>query len=104
MAFSKLIENVAFRLISLAVTELPKDVQRRIKEAYDEEQSEIGKTQLKTILENIDLAEAMWIFVVERFGPVVVTIDSKGNSLHERVVRDVRNNVQYTYEKIGLKI
>jgi fumarate hydratase subunit alpha len=57
MDFSRLIEDVGLRLISLAVTELPKDVQSRIKKAYDEEQSEIGKTQLKTILENIDLAE-----------------------------------------------
>jgi fumarate hydratase subunit alpha len=57
MDFSRLIEDVGFRLISLAVTELPKDVQSRIKKAYDEEQSAIGKTQLKTILENIDLAE-----------------------------------------------
>jgi fumarate hydratase subunit alpha len=57
MDFPRLIEDVGFRLISLAVTELPKDVQSRIKKAYDEERSAIGKTQLKTILENIDLAE-----------------------------------------------
>jgi fumarate hydratase subunit alpha len=57
MDFSRLIEDVGFRLISLAVTELPKDIQSSIRKAYDEEQSEIGKTQLKTILENIDLAE-----------------------------------------------
>lgn len=53
--------------------------------------------------EDLGMAEAMWIFEVERFGPVIVTIDSKGNSLHERLTRDVRNNVQHIYEKIGLK-
>jgi fumarate hydratase subunit beta len=52
---------------------------------------------------DLGMAEAMWIFEVERFGPVVVTIDSKGNSLHEQVARDVRNNLQHIYEKIGLK-
>jgi fumarate hydratase subunit beta len=52
---------------------------------------------------DLGMAEAMWIFDVERFGPVVVTIDSKGNSLHEKVARDVRDNVQHIYEKIGLK-
>lgn len=52
---------------------------------------------------DLGMAEAMWIFEVERFGPVVVTIDSKGNSLHEQVARDVRNNIQHIYEKIGLK-
>jgi len=53
--------------------------------------------------EDLGMAEAMWIFEVKRFGPVIVTIDSKGNSLHERLNRDVRNNVQRIYEKIGLK-
>lgn len=52
---------------------------------------------------DLGMAEAMWIFEVERFGPVVVTIDSKGNSLHEQVARDVRKNIQQIYEKIGLK-
>jgi fumarate hydratase subunit beta len=52
---------------------------------------------------DLGMAEAMWIFEVERFGPVVVTIDSKGNSLHEQIGRDVRNNIQHIYEKIGLK-
>jgi fumarate hydratase subunit beta len=52
---------------------------------------------------DLGMAEAMWIFDVERFGPVVVTIDSKGNSLHEKVAREVRDNVQHIYEKIGLR-
>ncbi len=52
---------------------------------------------------DLGMAEAMWIFEVERFGPVVVTIDSKGNSLHEQIARDVHNNIQHIYEKIGLK-
>jgi fumarate hydratase subunit beta len=53
--------------------------------------------------EDLGMAEAMWIFEVKRFGPVIVTIDSKGNSLHERLSRDVRANIQHIYEKIGLK-
>jgi len=53
--------------------------------------------------DDLGMAEAMWVFEVEKFGPVVVTIDSKGNSLHEQVTRDVRNNVQHIYEKIGLR-
>lgn len=52
---------------------------------------------------DLGMAEAMWIFEVEKFGPVVVTIDSKGNSLHEQVARDVRRNVQHIYERIGLR-
>ena len=59
MNFSKVIDEVGFRLISLAVTELPKDVRAKITKAYQEEQNPIGKTQLKTILEDIDLADNM---------------------------------------------
>jgi fumarate hydratase subunit alpha len=59
MDLSKVIEDVGFRLISLAVTKLPKDVQQKLGQACDTEETEIGKTQLKTILEDIELAERM---------------------------------------------
>jgi fumarate hydratase subunit alpha len=59
MDFSKVIEDVGFQLISLAVTDLPLDVRNRLKQAYDNEKSEIGRTQLKTILENIELADKL---------------------------------------------
>lgn len=57
MTFEKTVENVAVKLLQLAVTELPKDVKRTIQRAYNEEESEAGKTQLDAILHNIDLAE-----------------------------------------------
>jgi len=59
MNFSKVIDDVGFKLISLAVTDLPKDVRDKITKAYEEEQSPIGKTQLKTIIEDIQLADDM---------------------------------------------
>jgi fumarate hydratase subunit beta len=52
---------------------------------------------------DLGMAEAMWIFEVEDFGPIVVTIDSKGNSLHEQVAHDVRSNIQSIYQKLGLR-
>jgi tartrate dehydratase alpha subunit/fumarate hydratase class I-like protein len=55
MDVSKVIEDVGFRLITLAVTKLPQDVQVKLKEAYAKEETEIGKTQLRTILENVKL-------------------------------------------------
>jgi fumarate hydratase subunit alpha len=57
LRFEDVIENVAVRLLQLAATKLPKDVKEALKAAYCEEESEIGKTQLKAILENIELAE-----------------------------------------------
>jgi fumarate hydratase subunit beta len=52
---------------------------------------------------DLGMAEAMWIFEVENFGPIVVTIDSKGSSLHDRVALEVRRNIQSIYQKLGLK-
>jgi len=54
---SRIIESVAFNLIRTAVIYLPEDVKHVLEKAYAEETSNIGKTQLKAILDNIKLAE-----------------------------------------------
>jgi len=51
------VEDVAVNLLRFAVTELPKDVKQALQKAYREETSDAGKTQLKAILDNMDLAE-----------------------------------------------
>lgn len=56
MVSGKVVENIANKLLRLAVTELPQDVKNALQMAYSEE-NKIGKSQLKAILENIDLAE-----------------------------------------------
>ena len=57
MPAKKLVENVAVKLLQLAVTELPKDAKEALQNAYRKEESEAGKTQLKAILGNVELAE-----------------------------------------------
>jgi len=57
LADEKTVEDVAVKLLQLAVTELPKDVREALQRAYREEESEAGKTQLKAILDNMELAE-----------------------------------------------
>ncbi len=57
LAKKNLVEDVAVKLLQLAVTELPKDVKEALQRAYLEEESEAGKTQLKAIINNIELAE-----------------------------------------------
>jgi len=52
-----IIENVAVELLRQAVTKLPPDVKEALKRAHHEEESEVGKTQLETILNNVELAE-----------------------------------------------
>jgi fumarate hydratase subunit alpha len=51
------VENVAVNLLKLAVIQLPRDVKQALQEAYEKEASPAGKTQLKAILDNIELAE-----------------------------------------------
>ncbi len=49
---------------------------------------------------DLGMPEAIWEFQVEDFGPLLVTIDSKGNSLYEEVMRKVNENRAKEYEKM----
>jgi fumarate hydratase subunit alpha len=53
----QVVENVAIKLLQLAVTELPQDVKDALKKAYQQEKDPVGKSQLKAILDNVQLAE-----------------------------------------------
>lgn len=46
--------------------------------------------------------EAVWIFNVNRFGPLTVGIDAKGNSLAEKVMETVYENATRIYREEGL--
>ncbi len=52
-----LIEDVVVEMLRKAVTKLPRDVEDALQRAYDTETDEVPKTQLKTILTNIGMAE-----------------------------------------------
>ena len=52
-------------------------------------------------LEDLGIAQAMWVFDVENFGPFLVESDLAGNSLFERANAEVAKNLDALYE--GLK-
>ena len=52
-------------------------------------------------LDDLGIAQAMWILRVENFGPLLVESDLEGNSLFERNNADVNERVEGLYE--GLK-
>ncbi|HYH38293.1 MAG TPA: fumarate hydratase C-terminal domain-containing protein [Azospirillum sp.] len=52
-------------------------------------------------LEELGIAQAMWVLEVERFGPFLVESDLQGNSLFERMGKRVNANLDKLYE--GLK-
>jgi fumarate hydratase subunit alpha len=57
MDIKKIFEDTGVELLRRASINLPKDVMAALKKAYQEETSDIGKSQLSAILENIKLAE-----------------------------------------------
>lgn len=51
---------------------------------------------------DLGVPEALWVFEVEDFGPLAVSIDSHGNNLFEDVKKQVEENKQKIYAKLGL--
>ncbi|MEM2934115.1 MAG: fumarate hydratase [Methanocellales archaeon] len=58
MVSEDLIKSTVVKLLELGVIKLPEDVKRALKRAYEAEVEEVPKMQLKSILDNIELAEA----------------------------------------------
>jgi len=46
--------------------------------------------------------EALWVFEVEDFGPLAVSIDSHGNNIFMDIAKKVEENKQKIYEKLGI--
>ena len=63
-------EEVAFNLIKQAVVYLPNDIKAALNKAYADETSEIGKTQLKAILDNVALAEKLQAPICQDTGTI----------------------------------
>jgi len=51
---------------------------------------------------DLGMPEALWIMDVERFGPLIVAIDSTGNNLFEHVREEVERNRKRVYAALGL--
>jgi len=52
-------------------------------------------------LEELGMAEAVWIFEVRRFGPLYVTMDSVGGNLYTDLAKNVAKNQQVIHAKIA---
>ncbi|MCJ7613893.1 fumarate hydratase [Candidatus Bathyarchaeota archaeon] len=99
MVSGKVVENVAVKLLQLAVTELPRDVKDALRSAYREEDNKVGKAQLKAILDNVELAEktcaplcqdtGVVIFYVKA-GAQVEGLDKVETALRNAVIRATR--------------
>jgi len=99
-----LIENVAVEILRVAVTRLPEDVKRSLKDAYRRERSPIGKIQLKTILDNIQLAEETGIPLCQDTGLIsfYIKAGSKFEGL-ERIEEILRKAVMRATLEVPLR-
>ncbi|MEM2988813.1 MAG: fumarate hydratase C-terminal domain-containing protein, partial [Candidatus Bathyarchaeia archaeon] len=50
----------------------------------------------------LGIPEAMWILEVKDFGPLLVTIDSHGNSHHANIAKAVEENRPKVYSMLGI--
>jgi len=51
---------------------------------------------------DLGVPEALWVFEVQDFGPLAISIDSHGNNLFEDVKKQVEENKLKIYAKLGL--
>ncbi|MHA1209671.1 MAG: FumA C-terminus/TtdB family hydratase beta subunit [Candidatus Freyarchaeota archaeon] len=49
---------------------------------------------------DLGMPEAVWVYRVQDFGPLLVTIDSHGNNLHEELAQRINQNRQKLLEKL----
>ncbi|PMB75241.1 MAG: fumarate hydratase [Candidatus Bathyarchaeota archaeon] len=92
---AKVVEDVAFNILKQAVIYLPEDVKQALKKAYAEEASETGKTQLKAILDNIDLAEKYQAPICQDTGTIIFYVKAGAETknldkLEEPLIKAVR--------------
>ncbi|MFW9941395.1 MAG: FumA C-terminus/TtdB family hydratase beta subunit [Candidatus Thorarchaeota archaeon] len=50
---------------------------------------------------DLGMPEALWIMEVNRFGPLIIAIDSYGSNLYEEVKSNVEQNQKEIYKKFG---
>jgi len=74
----RLIEDVCKNLYVKALKEVPADVQRALERAYEDEESEIGRMILETILKNIEVAKEKDIIVCQDTGTPVYLVELNG--------------------------
>jgi fumarate hydratase subunit beta len=63
-----------------------------------------GLKEVRAFLwEDLGIPEGLWVITAEEFGPLLVTMDSHGNSLHDEIDKKVEARKSDVYSKIGIK-
>jgi fumarate hydratase subunit alpha len=104
MTNQSIIENVAVKLLQLAVTELPQDVKEALQDAYHREESEAGKTQLKAILNNVELAEKTRTPMCQDTGVIIFYIKAGAQVKNlDKIEEALRNATKRATKEVPLR-
>ncbi|MFX0107250.1 MAG: FumA C-terminus/TtdB family hydratase beta subunit, partial [Candidatus Hodarchaeota archaeon] len=52
---------------------------------------------------DLGMPEALWVITAEEFGPLLVTMDSHGNSMHDEMDKKIAAKKADVYARIGVK-
>ncbi|RLI80064.1 fumarate hydratase [Archaeoglobales archaeon] len=100
-------DDVKFAIVELfkkAETELGEDVIKAIKNAYEREDNEIAKNQLKTILDNIDAAGRLKVPMCQDTGlPIVFVEIGKELCLNFDLKKAIVDGVKIATEEVPLR-
>jgi len=104
LTIENLVEDVAVRLLQLAVTELPNDVKEALEKAYRDEESEAGRTQLEAIINNVKLAEKTRTPMCQDTGVIIfyVKAGAKAKDL-DKIEQALREATQRATKEVPLR-
>ncbi len=98
MIYESTIKNVTVELLRSANTNLPSDVKNALKKAYEKEKG-TAKTNMKTILENIKLAEKAKTPICQDTGILIFYVKNPVKNTEKAIINAVRKAT----EKIPLR-
>jgi len=104
MTTEKVIEDIAFNLLRLAVVQLPADVKAALQRVYREETSDTGKVQLEAILKDIELAEKENTPMCQDTGIIIFYVKAGANAKGlDKVETALQNAVRRATKEIPLR-
>lgn len=90
MVSEDIIKNTVIELLKRAVIKLPPDVKEALEKAYKNEEAEIAKMQLKTILDNIKLAEEVSQPMCQDTGVLIFYITNPEGKMDSAIIEGVK--------------
>lgn len=83
--------NLAYKMIELAATKLPTDVEKQLKVAFNNERNKLAKSQLDTIIKNIEIAKNEKKPICQDTGLIsfIISFGEKGPKLNIYDLKDI---------------